>query len=152
MPDNAATHPAAARILVVDDDRSGGRLVANHVDVILSDQRMPKMTGTEFLRRARAIHPDTIRIVLSGYTEINSITDAINEGSVYKFLTKPWDDETLRATLREAFERHAHIRESARAYREAAQINQDMRARVQRKAREFGIDISPGDAPHAPHG
>ncbi|MBL0169084.1 MAG: hypothetical protein IPP85_19190 [Propionivibrio sp.] len=48
-------------------------------------------------------HPDTIRIVLSGYTELQSITDAINEGAIYKFLTKPWDDELIRANIAEAF-------------------------------------------------
>ena len=73
------------------------------VDVILSDQRMPGMTGVELLRRARQLYPETIRLVLSGYTELQSITDAINEGAIYKFLAKPWDDEQLRAHLREAF-------------------------------------------------
>ncbi|WP_284617953.1 EAL domain-containing protein [Aquabacterium humicola] len=80
------------------------QLMARHeVDVILSDQRMPGMTGVELLRRAKALYPDTIRLVLSGYTELQSITDAINEGAIYKFLAKPWDDEQLRAHLREAF-------------------------------------------------
>jgi diguanylate cyclase (GGDEF)-like protein/PAS domain S-box-containing protein len=79
-------------------------LMARHeVDVILSDQRMPGMTGVELLRRARQLYPETIRLVLSGYTELQSITDAINEGAIYKFLAKPWDDEQLRAHLREAF-------------------------------------------------
>ncbi|MES2091380.1 MAG: EAL domain-containing protein, partial [Pseudomonadota bacterium] len=69
------------------------RLAEQEVDVIVSDQRMPGMTGVEFLRRAKELYPGTMRIVLSGYTELQSITDAINEGSIYKFLTKPWDDE-----------------------------------------------------------
>jgi diguanylate cyclase (GGDEF)-like protein/PAS domain S-box-containing protein len=80
------------------------QLMARHeVDVILSDQRMPGMTGVELLRRAKQLYPDTIRLVLSGYTELQSITDAINEGAIYKFLAKPWEDEPLRAHLREAF-------------------------------------------------
>lgn len=79
------------------------RLAERSVDVIVSDQRMPGMTGVEFLREARKAHPDTVRIVLSGYTELKSITDAINEGAIYKFLTKPWDDEQLRANIAEAF-------------------------------------------------
>ena len=78
-------------------------LAQNEVDVILSDQRMPGMTGVEFLRRVKSIHPRTVRIVLSGYTELQSITDAINEGAIYKFLTKPWDDNMLRANVEEAF-------------------------------------------------
>ena len=79
------------------------RLAENRVDVILSDQRMPGMTGVEFLRRAKELYPQTMRMSLSGYTELQSITDAINEGAVCKFLTKPWDDERLRAHVHEAF-------------------------------------------------
>ena len=79
-------------------------LAAQKVDVIISDQRMPGMTGVEFLRQAKLKYPDTIRIVLSGYTELQSVTDAINEGAIYRFLTKPWDDEQLREQISKAFE------------------------------------------------
>lgn len=79
-------------------------LAVNEVDVIVSDQRMPGMTGTDLLRRVRALYPDTIRMTLSGYTDLQSIIDAVNEGSVYKFLTKPWDDERLRGHVAQAFE------------------------------------------------
>lgn len=78
-------------------------LAEQAVDVILSDQRMPGMSGVEFLRKARELRPDTVRMVLSGYTELQSITDAINEGAIFKFLTKPWDDDQLRANIAEAF-------------------------------------------------
>ena len=92
------------RILAASGGAEGLELLAkNAVDVIVSDQRMPTMTGVEFLRRVKTIHPDTVRIVLSGYTELQSITDAINEGAIYKFLTKPWDDDQLRANIEEAF-------------------------------------------------
>ena len=80
------------------------RLAEHAVDVIVSDQRMPGMTGVEFLRRAKELYPDTVRIVLSGYTELQSITDAINEGAIYKFLTKPWDDTRLAGHIAEAFD------------------------------------------------
>ncbi len=80
-------------------------LKTNAVDVILSDQRMPGMTGVEFLSIAKKEYPETIRLVLSGYTELQSVTDAVNEGAIYKFLTKPWDDTKLRGHIREAFER-----------------------------------------------
>jgi ActR/RegA family two-component response regulator len=74
------------------------------VDLIISDQRMPGMTGVEFLRKAKISYPDTVRIVLSGYTELQSVTDAINEGAVYRFLTKPWEDEVLREQIQNALE------------------------------------------------
>lgn len=79
-------------------------LTTNKVDVIISDQRMPGMTGVEFLRAAKISHPNTIRIVLSGYTELQSVTEAINEGAIYRFLTKPWEDDQLRAHIQQAFD------------------------------------------------
>lgn len=83
-------------------------LATTPVDVIVSDQRMPGMSGVEFLRQAKAAYPHTVRMVLSGYTDLQSVTDAINEGAIYKFLTKPWDDEHLRANIAEAF-RHKEL-------------------------------------------
>ena len=73
------------------------------VGVIISDQRMPEMTGTDFFSRVKDLYPDSVRIILSGYTELKSVTDAINEGAIYKFFTKPWDDDLLRKNIREAF-------------------------------------------------
>lgn len=84
------------------------------IGVIVSDQRMPVMTGSEFLSKVKEKYPETIRIVLSGYTELTSITDAINQGAIYKFLTKPWDDELLRAHVAEAFSRYEMKSENAR--------------------------------------
>ena len=79
------------------------RLAEHKVGVVISDQRMPEMTGVEFLNQVKERHPDTLRIVLSGYTELKSVTDAVNQGSVYKFLTKPWDDDLLRQHVEDAF-------------------------------------------------
>jgi PAS domain S-box-containing protein len=75
------------------------------IGVIVTDQRMPGMSGSDFLSIVKERQPDTVRIVLSGYTELNSIADAINKGAIYKFLTKPWDDELLRQHIAEAFSR-----------------------------------------------
>lgn len=97
-------------------------LAREPIGVIVSDQRMPVMTGTEFLSAVKEKYPDTIRIVLSGYTELNSITDAINRGAIYKFLTKPWDDDLLRSHIAEAFSRFEMKGENARL----AAINQAM--------------------------
>ena len=92
-------------ILTANSGPEGLEILAQHkVDVIISDQRMPGMTGVEFLRKAKINCPDTIRIVLSGYTELQSVTDAINEGAVYRFLTKPWEDDQLREHVQKAFE------------------------------------------------
>jgi diguanylate cyclase (GGDEF)-like protein/PAS domain S-box-containing protein len=91
-------------ILTANSPSAAFEHLAKHpVQVILSDQRMPEMSGTEFFSRVRQLYPDTIRIVLTGYTDLESVTGAINRGAIYKFLTKPWDDDLLRDQIREAF-------------------------------------------------
>jgi len=102
------------------------QLAGGEVDVIISDQRMPQMTGVEFLRSAKQLYPDTIRIVLSGYTELEAITAAINEGAIYKFLTKPWDDQLLRANIDEAFRQKAMADDNRRLDRELREANQEL--------------------------
>lgn len=75
----------------------------NDVQVVISDQRMPGTSGTELLSKVKEMYPDTVRMVLSGYTDLAAVTAAINEGAIYKFLTKPWSDGELRAQIRDAF-------------------------------------------------
>jgi len=105
----------------------GLELLATHpVDVIISDQRMPGMSGVEFLRRAKTLHPETVRLVLSGYTDLQAVTDAINEGAIYKFLTKPWDDGILRANIDEAFRHKEMADENRRMHTELALTNERM--------------------------
>lgn len=72
------------------------------VHVVMSDHRMPEGKGTEFLSRVKATHPHTVRLILSGYADLGAVTEAINGGAIYRFLTKPWNDDELRETLREA--------------------------------------------------
>ena len=93
-------------------DEAFNLLATRNVGVIVCDQRMPAMTGTEFLRRVRELHPNVVRIVLSGYTELNSVIDAVNRGAIYKFLTKPWDDQVLLESLRDAFRMYEMNREN----------------------------------------
>lgn len=74
------------------------------IEVILSDQRMPKMTGIEFFQSILTTHPDPIRILITGYTDINAVIDAINIGQVYKYLTKPWIEHEVKSSILNAFE------------------------------------------------
>ena len=91
-------------IITASSAREGLELLSIHpVQVIVSDQRMPEMSGSEFLSRVRDLHPHTVRLVLSGYADLRSVSEAINRGAIYKFLTKPWDEGMLRSDLREAF-------------------------------------------------
>ena len=78
-------------------------LALNPVQVIISDQRMPEMSGVEFLSRVKDLYPRTVRIVLSGYSELSTVTDAINRGAIWKYISKPWDDEDLLQEIRSVF-------------------------------------------------
>ncbi len=111
------------------------------VGVIVSDQRMPGMTGVEFLSQVKDLYPRTVRIVLSGYTELKSVTDAINKGAIYKFLTKPWEDELLRANIKEAFEHFELAHENERLARELEQANAQL-ARLQQELDERATQTS----------
>jgi len=124
--------PQGYRILRAGSGKEGLEILAQHegIGVIVSDQRMPEMTGVEFLHQVRNLYPDTVRIVLSGYTELNSITDAINRGAIYKFLTKPWEDDLLRANIEEAFQRYEMKRENDR-------LSLELETRVEEKTREL---------------
>jgi serine/threonine-protein kinase len=76
----------------------------NPVQVIISDQRMPQMTGVEFLRQARAISPTSVRILLTGFSDLRAIIDSVNEGEVFRFLNKPWGNGELLAVVKDAME------------------------------------------------
>ncbi len=118
-----AQAPAKARVLFVDDEprvlfslkaifrdcyevttAASGQAAMEvlrilDVDVVVSDQRMPGMTGIEVLRCARQLRPRAIRILLTGYSDLNATIGAINEGEVFRFITKPWSNQQLRETL-----------------------------------------------------
>ncbi|MCH7398966.1 response regulator [Belliella sp. DSM 107340] len=79
-------------------------LLTQTVDIIITDQRMPEETGVEFLESIIPLYPDPIRILLTGYTDIQAVIDAINKGQVYHYLTKPWEEDYLRTVIKNAFE------------------------------------------------
>src|SRR4051812_11215686 len=79
-------------------------LDAYEIGVIITDQRMPGMTGIEFLESILPVYPDTIRILLTGFSDINAVMDAINRGQVYKYLVKPWQNDELKMYIENALE------------------------------------------------
>ncbi|MDR3158686.1 MAG: response regulator [Zoogloeaceae bacterium] len=114
------------------------------VDVILSEQRMRHMSGVEFLSQARIIQPHCVRMALTGYLEIQSIAKTVNEGAIYKFLTKPWDDDQLRAALREAFAHKELADDNRRLTAELSQAmilaNQRLQALLEEKQHQLQRD------------
>jgi response regulator RpfG family c-di-GMP phosphodiesterase len=79
-------------------------LEENEVHLVMSDQRMPGMSGTEFLAAVKDLFPQVVRIILSGYTDVDVLTEAINRGHIYKLLLKPWNDQTLKLEVKRALE------------------------------------------------
>jgi EAL domain-containing protein (putative c-di-GMP-specific phosphodiesterase class I)/ActR/RegA family two-component response regulator len=92
-------------ILIATSARQALKMLSEHnVKVVVSDQQMPGMSGVEFLQRVRSLFPDTVRVMLSGHTEFETVSNAINKGEIFRFLAKSWDKEQLRRDIREAFE------------------------------------------------
>lgn len=136
-------------ILRAGSGAAGLELLAKHpVGVIISDQRMPEMTGVEFLSRVKTRYPDTVRIVLSGYTDLKSVADSVNHGAIFKFLTKPWEDEQLLAQVREAFQYYEMKQENARLSGELrsvndalATLNKTLERRVEEQTRSLRLNV-----------
>jgi diguanylate cyclase (GGDEF)-like protein/PAS domain S-box-containing protein len=85
------------------------QLAINPVSVVISDQRMPGISGIEFLSRVKALYPEVVRIIVTGYADIGSITEAINQGAVFKFIMKPWKYDFVRTIIGEAFEYNEYL-------------------------------------------
>jgi signal transduction histidine kinase len=96
------------------------------VHVVLTDQRMPEMTGVDFLRQLREQFPDTVRLLITGYADIRAVIDAINQGNVYRYITKPWEPEELQAVIREAAERYDLVAERKRLMEELRAKNEQL--------------------------
>jgi len=113
----ATSGPAALELLAEEGE----------VAVIISDQRMPIMSGTEFLSLTATQYPDIIRIILTGYTDVEDLVEAINAGKVFKYVTKPWEAEELKAVVRQALDTHnvlkARTRELTRTLRQESLLN-----------------------------
>ncbi|MEM7624823.1 MAG: response regulator [Planctomycetota bacterium] len=96
-------------------------------DLVMSDFRMPGMTGAELLQQVRDRNPETLRIILSGYSEVHAIIGAINDGAIYKYLTKPWNDEELKLHLRRALEQRALEKANSQLAAEVTRQNEKLR-------------------------
>ena len=85
----------------------------NDIAVVVSDQGMPQMKGAEFLEHVKTVSPETVRIMLTGYADLNAAIDAINKGGVYQYITKPWDNDNLVVSVNMAAEKYRLIKENA---------------------------------------
>ena len=121
-------------------------LATETVDLVISDMRMPEMDGTHFLEQVRLRWPDTIRLLLTGYSDINSTIGAINRGEIYRYTTKPWDDNDIVLIVRQAIERKTLGQEKKRLEtliirqnEELKNLNASLEAKVEARTIELRI-------------
>jgi diguanylate cyclase (GGDEF)-like protein len=112
-------------------------LESNSVAVVLTDQRMPGGSGAELLAHSLDIAPETTRILFTGYSDISAVIDAVNEGQVYRYITKPWRPEELKAVLSQGLERYRLVLENRRLLHELTQANDDLERRVQERTKRL---------------
>ncbi|TBW49239.1 response regulator [Marinobacter halodurans] len=122
------------RILPFDDPQQAlDKLQDESVDLVISDYRMPQMNGVEFLKRFKDTHPDALRLVLSGQADMDGVLEAVNESEVYRFLLKPWNDDELLVTIRNALRFNEVLREN----QQLADIVRRQRDRLKRQQQEL---------------
>jgi response regulator RpfG family c-di-GMP phosphodiesterase len=114
------------------------------VDLVISDMRMPEMSGAQFLEQVRKRWPETMRILLTGYADVSSTIDAINRGEIFRYVSKPWDDDQLKLTIRDALETSRLRNENARLLaltraqnEELAQLNAGLEQKVTERTAEI---------------
>jgi len=95
------------------------------IHLVMTDQRMPEMSGVEMLKHVRSEHPAAIRLIFTGYADVKSVIAAINQGNVFRFLSKPWEPEELLTVLRVAGEHHDHLAQRHTLMMEMARYDQE---------------------------
>jgi response regulator RpfG family c-di-GMP phosphodiesterase len=130
-PHNLTAFKAAFRrdynIFLAESAEEGRHVLEEHeIHVILSDQRMPVTSGIEFFESLLETHSEPIRILVTGYTDINAVVDAINRGQVYKYLTKPWNENDIRIFVDRAYEVFHLRRENAELTRKLLDANRKL--------------------------
>jgi DNA-binding NarL/FixJ family response regulator len=98
-----------------------------NIEIVIADQRMPEMSGVELLEQIHAINPDPIRMILTAYIDVEDIISAINRGHVYNYIIKPWEEENLRITLKQAHESYVLAKENRQLVKELEKKNKEMK-------------------------
>ena len=105
----------------------------NDIQVILTDQRMPEVTGVEFLESIIEFYPDPIRILVTGYSDINTVINAVNKGQIYKYISKPWNNDDLKQTIDRAYEVYRLRKENVELTNNLIQVNKQLEFMVRQK-------------------
>lgn len=133
-------------VFTATSGEAGLELVRSNPDIalIVSDQRMPQLTGVEFLEKAAEIVPDSLRILLTGYADITAVINAINKGGAYRYITKPWGDVELLQSIKDAVQRFSLASENRRLTEIVKKQNEDLKqwnSQLEIKVQEQTVDI-----------
>src|SRR5271156_2122572 len=119
------------RVLKANSAEEGYRIMQQEeVHIVMSDQRMPQITGVELLTKVKARHPQAIRMLFTGFADLESIIAAINQGHIYQFMKKPWQPEELQSAVREAAAEYDRLVEQADTLHELQTEIGELRSRV----------------------
>lgn len=105
----------------------------NPIDIIITDQRMPEMTGVALLEEIIKINPDPMRILLTGYADMAAVVDAVNKGKIYHYLSKPWSEEELDETIKRAYEIYAERKDVMETYSKLEVSNEQLEFLLRQK-------------------
>ena len=136
--ENLSAFKAAFRrvynVFVAESGSEGKEILEKHdIQVILTDQRMPEITGVEFLESIIEFYPDPIRILVTGYSDINTVINAVNKGQIYKYISKPWNNDDLKQTIDRAYEVYRLRKENVELTNSLIQVNKQLEFMVRQK-------------------
>ncbi|MDG1475594.1 MAG: response regulator, partial [Vicingaceae bacterium] len=129
-----ATYRRVYNIYLAESAKEGVNILENNdIDIVLTDQRMPETTGVEFLQSIIKTHPDPIRILVTGYSDIGAVIDAVNKGQIYRYVSKPWDNEYLKMTIDKAYEVYSLRQENKELTKSLLQANKQLEFMLRQK-------------------
>ena len=121
-------------VYIAESAEEGKKILDNNpIEIILTDQRMPVTTGVEFLASIISTYPDPIRILMTGYSDINAVIDAVNKGQIYKYISKPWNNEYLKTVIDQAYEVYSLRKENKRLTEELIKVNGQLEFMLRQK-------------------
>lgn len=126
------------QVYTAGSGKEGLEILNNHpIDLVISDQKMPQMNGAEFLGKVRERYPDTMRILLTGYSDQEATIAAINNGKIYQYISKPWDNNDLKLTIKKALDQYHLMQENKRLQEELKEHNLLLEEKVKQRTEEL---------------
>ena len=121
-------------VFIAESANEGTKILEqNKIEIILTDQRMPEMTGVDFLQSIIETHPEAMRILVTGYSDITAVIDAVNKGQIYKYISKPWNNECLKMSINQAYEVYNLRKENKELTKSLIQANKQLEFMLRQK-------------------